>query len=796
MVDYHLLFDSTPGLYLVLDPSDYHILAASDGYLRATMTERQYILGRNIFEVFPDDPEDAEAEGVTNLRASLDRVRMHGKPDALPVVRYPVPRPADLGGGFEERYWSPINIPIYDDAGELRYILHRPEDVTEFVRLQAEARDVRALRQHTRQMEADILARGRELQRLNDELRDRDERFQRMFHGAAIGILTTNSNLIIEAANHSFAQMLEMADESLTGKDFKSLLDLSDRQRFPRDVEELLAGRRDSLVVDLRLTKHGGGQAWARASVTLQRTETEDVAGLVIIAEDITDRRRIEAELAAIETRLSRTLERMADGFYLLDDEWRFVYLNQVAEKVLRKPREALLGKVLWEVLPVARESDLWHEYHHAVAQDEPGEFEFYLADWDQWFHVNCYPSPEGLGVYFRDISQRVRLNRRLEKAQRLESIGQLTGGVAHDFNNLLTVILGNVEMLTDALSHGATDLHGMAEMIGRAAHRGADLTRRLLAVARRQPLEPQVVQVNELLEDMQPLLQRALGEQVELRLNLHEGLWEAMVDPAQLDSAVLNLCINARDAMPNGGQLMLETANKTLDASDADQYPDLLPGDYVLLSVTDTGNGINPAHLSRVFEPFFTTKDTSKGSGLGLAMVYGFVKQSKGHVNLVSEEGVGTKVLLYLPRATTLSVEQVTDKPVSTVPQGKAEVILLVEDDGLVREMVRDQLLSFGYQVLEAANGPEALDIARERRDIALLFTDVVMPGGMVGPELAHEVRKLHPNMPILFTSGYTEEAMIQKGRLGPGMQLLTKPYTRAELLRRIESALSTPLH
>ncbi|GAP64942.1 hypothetical protein MBSD_n0225 [Mizugakiibacter sediminis] len=386
------------------------------------------------------------------------------------------------------------------------------------------------------------------------------------------------------------------------------------------------------------------------------------------------------------------------------------------------------------------------------------------------------------------DVTERRTLEERLLQAQRLEAIGQLTGGVAHDFNNLLTVILGNADMLAEEV--GDQRWSPLIALIADAAQRGADLTRQLLAYARRQPLDPKSVDVNRLVAEMDALLRRALGEHIEVELVRAAGLWSALVDPAQLESALLNLAINARDAMPNGGRLTIETANVWINDDYAGQHVDVKPGQYVLLAVSDTGVGIAAEHLDRVFEPFFTTKPKGIGTGLGLAMVYGFAKQSGGHVNIYSEPGQGTTVRMYLPRSHA-PAEARRDAAAAVV--GGSETILLVEDDAQVRAYAREQLVSLGYTVLDAADAREALAMAERRADIDLLFTDVVMPGGMSGKQLADAVRALRPRIKVLYTSGYTDNAIVHHGRLDAGVHLLTKPYRRAELARKVRAILDT---
>jgi PAS domain S-box-containing protein len=390
----------------------------------------------------------------------------------------------------------------------------------------------------------------------------------------------------------------------------------------------------------------------------------------------------------------------------------------------------------------------------------------------------------------FRDITERRQLEEQFRQSQKMEAVGQLTGGIAHDFNNLLTVILGCSEFIGEEVKENPR-LHKMAQMILDAAQRGADLTHRMLAFARRQTLQPRAVDVNRMLANMMNFLRRTLSADIDLQVVQSAGDCTALVDLVQLESALLNLCVNARDAMPRGGTLIIETGLSTLDVDYASQNPDVTPGRYILIAVSDTGCGIIRENLTRVFDPFFTTKEVGKGTGLGLSMVYGFVKQSKGHIRIYSEPKQGTSVKLYLPVADQGSEPSNQGSSLSVDLRG-SEVILLVEDNVPVREFAKSQLLYLGYKVLDAANGTEALSVLKEHGEIDLLFTDVVMPGGLNGRELAQEAQRLYPALKVLFCSGYTESASFHMGMLAKGIQLLNKPYSRLDLARAIREVVS----
>jgi PAS domain S-box-containing protein len=392
-----------------------------------------------------------------------------------------------------------------------------------------------------------------------------------------------------------------------------------------------------------------------------------------------------------------------------------------------------------------------------------------------------------------QEVAERLKAEEALRQAQKMEAIGQLTGGIAHDFNNLLTIIVGNIELLQRRLPEGTDRLQRAADHAMDATRRAATLTQRLLAFSRRQPLDPKPIDVNKLVAGMSDLLRRTLGEVVVLETVLGGGLWRSQADPNQLENAILNLAVNARDAMLDGGKLTIETANARLDeayvAAFAEPVP---PGQYVLVAVSDTGTGMERATMERVFEPFFTTKEAGKGTGLGLSQVYGFVRQSNGHVRIYSELGEGTTIKIYLPRLIG-SDEEPAEMPAKSpvMVKGAGETILVVEDEPDLRAYTIEALCDLGYRVLEAATGREALRIVEQHPEIELLFTDVVLGNGMNGRVLADEVARRRPELPVLFTTGYTANAIVHHGRLDPGMHLIGKPFTYAELAAKVRRML-----
>jgi signal transduction histidine kinase/CheY-like chemotaxis protein len=552
------------------------------------MTTRDDIMGRSIFDVFPDNPDDPQATGVRNLHDSLERVVSRRGPDAMAVQKYDVRRPDTVGGEFEERYWSPINSPVFGQQGELEYIIHCVTDVTEFVRLkqrQSEHQQLTdALRTRSGQMEAEIMRRAQDIQEANRQLR------------------------------------------------------------------------------------------------------------------------AVQAELE------QRVQERTAE-----------------------------------------------------------------LA------HTNA--------ALREEMAQSHRLEEQFRQAQKMEAIGTLAGGIAHDFNNLLTVICGCSELFLETVPRTGDD-RGLIEQVQKAGMQAAALTRQLLAFSRQQVLELKRLDLNEIVGDTERMLRRLIGEDISLAAVLDDQLRPVKADAGQIEQVIMNLAVNARDAMPRGGQLTIETANVTLDESYAQSHTEVQPGSFVMLAVSDTGCGMDAVTKTRIFDPFFTTKEKGKGTGLGLATVFGIVKQCGGHIWVYSEPGFGTTFKIYLPEAQGEDHAQtiVAEQP---SPTGH-ETILLAEDEADVRAITILELKSLGYTVLEATNGAEAIDICeRYQGAIDLLLSDVVMPG-IGGRQLAEAILARRPECKVLYLSGYTDDAVVRHGVLQSHVAFLQKPFTRRVLGRKIREVLS----
>jgi PAS domain S-box-containing protein len=480
-----------------------------------------------------------------------------------------------------------------------------------------------------------------------------------------------------------------------------------------------------------------------------------------------------------------------------LDSEQRYRFVNRVLEEWYDRPAEEILGRtvadltgpeVYDQIRPYLEAAVAGKEQRFELSRTFPDGITRTLAN-AYVPHFNESGEVQGFFALVRDVTEQKRGEEQLRQAQKMEAVGQLTAGVAHDFNNMLAVTWGNAELLEDELG---ADNPFLAALF-RGTKRGADLTQRLLAFSRKQVLSPEIVSANNLIAEITGLLRRTLEEHIDIKTVTADGLWNCEVDPAQLENALVNLAINARDAMPDGGKLTIETANARLDDDYAAAQAEVTPGQYVMLAVTDTGSGMPPEVREQVFEPFFTTKDVGKGTGLGLSMVYGFVKQSDGHVTIYSEEGEGTTIKLYLPRSTEMEVAE--KKPATgEVPVARGETVLVVEDDPDLRTLAVTLLGNLGYLVMEAGTAAAALEQLRSPTRVNLLLTDVMLPGGMNGRELATEVEQRVPGIQVLYMSGYTEDAIIHHGRLDADAELLQKPFRRADLARAVRSVLDGP--
>ncbi|MCA1430996.1 MULTISPECIES: PAS domain S-box protein [unclassified Bradyrhizobium] len=549
-------------------------------------------------------------------------------------------------------------------------------------------------------------------------------------------------------------------------------------------------------LADTRCYHKNGHEVW----LSWLGSWSERAKRFFFVGRDMTEARLAQESLLESERLARNIVETSLDAFVQTDETGSILNWNSQAEQLFGWRRDEVLGKSTIDLIVAESERGRVRAGLKRFLEDEGGrtlnrrrELMCRRRDGKEFkaeLSVTALKRREGLlfNVFYRDLTDKIAAEERIRHAEKMEAVGQLTGGVAHDFNNILTVITGTIEILAEAVAK-EPQLAAITKMIDEAAARGADLTQHLLAFARKQPLQPREIDINSLIVDTAKLLRPTLGEQIQIESVFEDENCVAIVDPNQLTTAILNLALNARDAMPGGGKLIVETGAAYLDEVYASAN-DVPPGHYVLIAVSDTGTGI-PAHmLPRVFDPFFTSKGPGKGTGLGLSMVYGFIKQSAGHIKIYSEEGHGTTIKMYLPPGKTPTAvgEGVTPATI----EGGHETILVVEDDRLVRDYVLAQLHSLGYVTLQAANAAEALAIVAAGKPFDLLFTDVIMPGKMNGRQLADELMKTRPDLKVVYTSGYTENAIIHHGRLDAGVVLLAKPYRKSDLARIIRKALS----
>ncbi|MGZ5923910.1 MAG: PAS domain S-box protein [Rhizomicrobium sp.] len=632
------------------------------------------------------------------------------------------------------------------------------------------------------------------LQMLRRQAGERDRLFGAVVESSNDAIITKALDGTVTAWNKAAERLFGYSAAEAVGQHIRLIVPQQRRGEMYEFLERIGRGERIERYETRRLHKDGH-EVDVSLSISPIYSTTGDIIGASKIAHDITETKQTQTALQQQTEERQRIFDTSQDLILVTDRFGNFLQVSPSSMSILGYRPDEMTGHSAVEFIHPDDLENTREEMRTARRGQQLRSFEAryrHKADGHtvvlNWKGTWSEPVQRH---YFigRDVTERRAAEAQLRQAQKMDAIGQLTGGVAHDFNNVLTVITGTVEILADAVAD-RPELVSLTQLIDDAAERGANLTRHLLAFARKQPLQPREIDVNSMILETAKLLHPTLSEQIEISTKLAEDTWSAMVDPNQLATAILNLALNARDAVPAGGKLTLDTRNVHLDEGYASMHSEVAVGNYVMVGVSDTGVGIPAANLDKVFDPFFTTKEIGKGTGLGLSMVFGFVKQSGGHIKIYSEEGHGTSVKMYLPRSTGLAETEAEAQIASTVQSGD-ETVLIVEDDAMVRKNVIRQIESLGYTTLEAANAAEALDIIDKHAIIHLLFTDVIMPGSMNGRQLVDEALRRRPSLKALFTSGYTENAILHHGRLDVGVLLLAKPYRKAELARMIRVAL-----
>lgn len=669
--NFQLLFEALPHLVLVLTPGpDFIMVAANEGRVRGTNTRREDCIGRSIFEVFGRNPDGQSEFGAGVLRASLERVVQTGKPDRMAITKYDIPRPASEGGGFEVRYWSPLNVPVLDDRGEVRYIIHQTEDVTDQVLAE----------QHS-----------------STHLKLADERFRAALLASEAGIFDWYIDEHSFYCDSALQQLFGLPDV-LTSEPVERFLDhvhVADRGIVRAALAECVHGK--DFVVEFRL-KRDAGRQWLLSKGKVFRDAAGNPSYVTGTCADITARRQ--------------------------------------AEKALSDLNETLEARVAAEVAERSRVEDTLHQ------------------------------------------------------AQKMEAVGQLTGGIAHDFNNLLTGVIGSLELMQRRRRSGdETNDERYITAAVTSAQRAAALTQRLLAFSRRQTLDLKPLEVNPLVASLEDLLHRTTREDITVTTHLAAGLALVRMDANQLESAVINLAINARDAMPDGGTITITTAAVHLTPEEGAAM-DLAEGDYVTLTVADTGVGMTPEVLAKVFEPFYTTKPIGQGTGLGLSMVYGYMRQANGGVRILSQPGKGTQVQLYMP-CLGGDLDILPSEESRSAPLGVGEVVLVVEDEAVVRSLIVEVLGELGYQTLEAGNAQEAMPFLENPQRIDLMISDVGLPG-MNGRQLADLAQANRPELKVLLATGYAEGSNVE-GYLAANMEIITKPFAIDALANKISEMLNS---
>lgn len=814
-VDLEALFSDARSPYLLLD-ADLRIIWANDAYFETVGRERDPLVGQKLLEAFPA-PADSAPDQL--LRNSFRRVLDNCKTDHLPLIPYPI---TSEDGFVDERFWSATHTPILDDEGAVQYILQNTMDVTELYR------STQAVDHETLPTQAALFQRAETVAAENLALGQMSNFFQSAFDQAPSFVAIINGpEHVFQLVNQAYMDLV--GDRKLIGLPVRDALPDLEGQGFFELLDQVYASGEPVSIkgMEAQIKSLENGRPEPRFIDFIYhplKDEGGASIGIFVQGHDVTGQKLAEAQLTVTREKFRAMAQTMPNHVWTADEDGGLNWLNDQLYKFTGKREGQLYGSDWARVVHPADLETAAETWTQAIGQGNRYETEFRIRKSDgtyRWHLVRASPLYSDAGVLTgwvgtnTDIEDRknveekiASLNENLEtrvaernkqleelhatlrQSQKMEAIGGLAGGIAHDFNNLLQVITGNLQLASRETA-SESPAQDRIDQAMKAVMRGATLASQLLSFARKQPLAPIVINLERLVTDTTEILQSAIGEGVELETRFESGLWNTNVDPNNLENALLNLSINARDAMERQGKLTISVENVDVDAADLGSHSGVEAGQYVVLAVADTGAGIPADVIERIFDPFFTTKEDGHGTGLGLSMVYGFAKQSGGHILIESAVGEGTTVKLYLPRC--LQEVATERRSASSGMTGGTETILLVEDDDEVRETASGMLVDLGYRVLEASDATSAQSLLESDGAIDLLFTDVVMPGHATGQDLANTARRLRPDLPVLFTSGYVQDVIVHDGRLDEGVLLLEKPYTQRSLAQKVRSVLGT---
>ena len=653
-------------------------------------------------------------------------------------------------------------------------------------------------------------------------LSESEERFRSIADSAPVPMWVSRLDGLRQFVNRAYHEFLGVPFADALNFDWRKALHPDDLQRILRE-QRAGEGSRKPFVLEARYRRHDGQWRWLRSESQPRWGPAGEHIGFIGVAHDITASKEAERGLTELNETLERRIEdrtrQLAASEALIqtffnhssecyaviveedDGQFRYAEANPATLRLYKKNREAVIGHTIQEVLGAESASDI--EAYLATCLHRGAPLRYERSQGDAIIEAIVTPAPQELGaprrvvVSAHDVTERRRLEQQLQQSQKMEAVGQLTGGVAHDFNNLLTLVIGGLDIIGRQITNlpdplALTRIERGREMAMQGAQRAASLTTRLLAFSRQQPLNPQALDANKLVVDVCDLLRRAIGETITVETALGTDVWRMYADANQLENALLNIGFNARDAMPNGGKLIIETANASLDkAYISSLSEDIAPGEFVMIAITDTGTGMDMTTRQRAFDPFFTTKEVGKGTGLGLSQVYGFARQSAGHVKIYSEIGEGTTVKIYLPRSASDRKNPIIGEANKLSRWTGAETILVVEDDDELRKYASGVLEELGYRVMSAGTGAAALETLNGSHQIDLLLTDVVMPGGMNGRQLADNAVGRRQSLRVLYMTGYTRNAIIHQGRLDLGINMISKPFSFEELAAKVRQVL-----